>query len=240
MKYVMSLLAFLFSANLLANDFIRCVDSEPIRKRFKAAYLSVYKPGNGECWISIHPDNQWPVYRDFMFGDQSFLMIFASLGAGSPSTDTGARMFSFFPRATDLAYSLDENAQKVIIKVPSGATFTFDLAQHELESFTGLNVIDHRQVTRSNRGGMEISPLNTGIVLDEGWRLGELPRTLKGKTSQFEDAHGNKCTVKNGDIFDLEYDPSGGINGAVLKFVTDEDLRDFLVQDCPKIDTSDL
>ncbi|GAB4023820.1 MAG: hypothetical protein Fur0010_27040 [Bdellovibrio sp.] len=238
MKLITAFMLFL-STTLFAQDFTRCVDSPEFRMRFKGSYFSLNKTNNGECWLSISPDGQWPVYRDFMFGDESWLMIFASLGDGPQGTDTGARMFSFFPRVQDLSFSLDENAQKVTILIPNGASMTFDLATHSIVSSTDMVMKDDGRVTRSNRGGLELTPLK-GIVLDEGWRLGELPRIQLSRKSTFIDNAGNKCDVVNSKLFKLVYDNGGDVDGAVLKFVTDEDLRIFLNKDCPKISTDDL
>lgn len=238
MKTIALLFTLLFSTQLFAQDFTRCIDSEPFNKRFSGSYFTLYKT-SGQCWLSVHPDNQWPIYRDYMFGDQSWLMIFASLGAGSPSTDTGAREFSFFPRTWDLAFSLDEQAEQVIIKVPNGATFTFDLAAEKIIASTGLEYKDEGTVTRSNNGGLELTPTQ-GLILDEGWTLGELPRIHLNNKSTFKDTLGNTCVQKNSKLFKLIIDSSGAVDGAVLKFVTDQDLKTFLSKDCPQIDNGDL
>ena len=238
MKKLIILISLLFTSQLWAQNFTKCVDSETFNKRFSNSYFTLYKV-NGECWLSVHPDNQWPIYRDYMFGDQSWLMIFASLGAGSPSTDTGAREFSFFPRTEELAFSLDEQAEMVIIKVPNGATFTFDLAAEKIIATTGIDYEDEGTPTRTNGGGLELTPTQ-GLILDEGWTIGELPRIHMNNKSTFKDALGNSCQQKNSNLFKLIYDQRGGVDGAVLKFVTDQDLKTFIEKSCPQIDTGDL
>jgi hypothetical protein len=109
-----------------------------------------------------------------------------------------------------------------------GGRATFDPATAQIAKFDRGDVTVSPSLDRSAQGGVEISGYQ-GLILDAGFRLGELPSGQPNARSIFRNAQGQTCTVTNSEIFDES-------NGdSVFKF-DDAALSKFLKTRCPALD----
>lgn len=188
--------------------------------------------GSGACFVSIHPNNTTDlIYRNFgIFSDGMFL-VFNSFGDSEDTAkDTGAREFYFFPRSQTPTLQIDPAAPSVTVTMVDGGTVTFDPATAQPRSADRGSVTVTGPVDRGNKGGVEF-PSYAGLMLDAGFRMGELPSGKPNNDSTFRDAAGRTCTVKNNEVFayangdrDFKFDDAG--------------LKKFLATRCPALTVS--
>jgi hypothetical protein len=191
---------------------------------------------SGVCFISLGPSNRYPLYRSYTFDSEGELMIFNSLGAGRPSTDTGARNYLFPIKTQKLSFELDEKNEYIRIKNTDGRTWVFDARSSKIESVTDMEVLEDPDVNRSNQGGVELSILTKGTLIDEGFRLGGLPNTVLKRSSAIKDSYGNECLIKNNKLFKLDIDDSGSIDGAYFIHNSEAKWKKFLKRYCKEIE----
>lgn len=185
-------------------------------------------PESERCNLDIHPmDVSNQIYRDYLFTNESLFMVFNSYGDGPTSTSTGARIYYLFPRIInypDVAY---EQNGDVTTKPSSGHLVRFDAATMKIVAIQGMTFTEDPKITPRNKGGVELKP-TAGLLLDLGFTLGRAPNEDPNRSNQFLDIKGNKCKLKNKDLF-LYKD-----GDAVFKF-TDSQLQLFLKKSCPKL-----
>jgi hypothetical protein len=154
----------------------------------------------GKCFVSIHPMDASMVYRDYALFDDGMLMVFSSYGAGEGPDMTSAREYYFFPRSSPLKLEMDPAAGTVAAVMADGGRVTFDPATAQIAGLERGAVTVSPRVDRTERGGVEISGYR-GLMLDAGFRLGELPSGRPDAQSTFRSAEGQLCVVKNSEIF---------------------------------------
>ncbi len=186
--------------------------------------------GSGTCFVSVHPnDSTNLVYRDFGIFSDGMFMVFNSFGDSEDTAkDTGAREFHFFPRSRAPALHIDPAAPSVSVTMADGGTVVFDPATAQPVSSDRGTVTAAGSVDRGNKGGVEF-PSYAGLVLDSGFRMGELPSGKPNNDSTFRDADGRTCAVKNSEVFAY----AGG--DRAFKF-DDAALKAFLKTRCPALD----
>jgi hypothetical protein len=226
------LIAALFVSTVNAADWTACSDSDLDPTRVGQLNMQLITDINGECMISLGDGVNYPKYRSYMFSTAGDLIVFNSFGDGSPSTSTGARSYILFPRTNPLEFKIEDN--NIHVKTPSGVVFVFSGKKGDLVAVHGMYFTLDDEVRGDNNGGLDLHPFK-GLIIDEGWRQGELPRVDFKRSSHFKDGHGNFCKVLNSDIFEAIIDNSGAIDGAKLKFVSPGDMRYFLENKCPQI-----
>lgn len=188
--------------------------------------------GSGACFVSIHPNNTVDlVYRNYgVFSDGMFL-VFNSFGDSEDTAkDTGAREFYFFPRAGVPTLHIDPAAPSVSVTMVDGGVVTFDPATAQPSAVDRGAVVVAGTVDRGNKGGLEF-PSYAGLMLDAGFRMGELPSGKPNNDSTFRDAAGKTCTVKNNEVF------AYADGDRSFKF-DDAALKTFLAARCPALTVS--
>lgn len=231
MKFLL-LMFFLVQNQALAFEWTTCRDSNISVVRVGSLDMQVIPNINDECMITISDGINYPKYRNFMFDTSGGLIVFNSFDVGSPSTSTGARSYILLKRSQELSYKIQD--ERIHIKTPSGARFVFSGRKGRLLAVHGIYFSLDDEVRGDNNGGLELFPYE-GLILDEGWRQGELPRVDFKRWSGFKDGHGKVCKVLNSEVFEAITDHNGTIDGAKLRFPTDRELRDFLEQRCPEL-----
>lgn len=166
----------------------------------------------GKCYVSIHPMSTGMVYRDYALFSDGMLMVFSSYGAAEGPDMTSAREYYFFPRSSPLRLRMDPAGGTVSVVMADGGVASFDPASAEISGLDRGTVTVSPRVDRAERGGVEISGYR-GLMLDAGFRLGELPSGRPDAQSTFRSAEGQLCVVKNSEIFvykngdhELKYD----------------------------------
>lgn len=185
------------------------------------------------------------VTRTFSFEQTGHFNIFVSTQESEfLSRSTGMRSFYLFPRSQNLNFDITESN---FAEQNSNSTIELihfkDYEQREvvlnarlgtLVSMTGYEVVSSQpQINLKNKGGVELKPLPGYLLIDVGWRLGNLPGSGaigKSGVSIIRDGYQHECKVKNLEIFD--YSDS---NVLPLKYPTNEALQEFLKQKCPTL-----
>lgn len=185
--------------------------------------------GAGACFVSISPvDTMSMVYRSYAVFSDGMFMVFNSFGPGeSPSEWTGAREFHFFPRLGPGELRIDPAGPTVAVKLTDGGVIEFDPATAQPRAVDRGAVTVAGAVDRGNKGGVEF-PSYAGLMLDSGYRQGELPSMKPDAESVFRDAAGTACAVKNREVF------SYADGDRSLKF-DDAALKTFLKRRCPRL-----
>jgi hypothetical protein len=193
-----------------------------------ATQVSADAVGNGLCYVSIDPQSETNlVYRDYAFFSDGMLMVFNSYGEGEGPSMTSARQFYFFPRARAPHLDADAAAGTIAVVLSDGGRATFDPKTAQISALDRGTVTVSPSLDPSARGGVEISGYR-GLLLDAGFRQGELPSGLPNGQSTFHGAQGQTCTVTNSEIFAY----SGSDNS--FKF-DDAGLSAFLKTRCPAL-----
>lgn len=231
MKILLILFSLLSFNAAYAQDWIRCEDSSNEADVYGQLFFHVLPSVSGACLISIGTED-YPLYRRYLFNAVGDLIVFNSFGDGSPSESTGARSFVLLPLVQDLAYRI--NLDSIEISTPHGSIFEFSQATGELESATGVVLTRDSEISGENEGGVTLVP-EYGLVLDEGWMQGELPRTRMNRDSQFINENNVRCHVRNSEIFDQFFDDAGIIDSVKFKFIQTNALADFLSNRCPEL-----
>ena len=186
--------------------------------------------GSGKCYVSIGAmSTNNLIYRGYSFFSDGLLMVFSSYGDGEDSNPnlTSAREFIFFPRTGAMALEMDKAAGTVSVVMADGGRVHIDPATAQIKSLARGAVTVSPRIDPAERGGVEITSY-TGLMLDAGFRMGESPSGRPNADSTFRDALGQKCTVKNNELFAYA-------NGEhELKF-TDAQLSAWLKTRCPKL-----
>ena len=157
---------------------------------------------SGLCFVSISPtDTTGLIYRNYGIFSDGMLLVFNSFGDSEDTAkDTGAREFYFFPRAQVPALSIDAGGPSVSVRMADGGLLSFDPATAQPNAAERGSVSVAPRLDRGNRGGLEF-PSYSGLMLDVGFRMGELPSGRPSAESSFRDANGRLCAVKNSEVF---------------------------------------
>ncbi|MBI4345209.1 MAG: hypothetical protein HY553_00030 [Elusimicrobia bacterium] len=203
---------------------VQCVRRDPAHAGGTQGYAD--QLGAGKCYVSIHPMAVGMVYRDYAFFSDGMLMVFNSYGAGEDTRRfTSAREFYFFPRVVAPDVTVDPQTPAVSVLMSNGDTVTFNTQDAQIASIGRGGVTVAQRIDPADRGGVEFPSYN-GLLLDVGFRMGELPSGLPNGDAAFRSAYGQTCTVKNREIFNYA-------NGdRAFKFADDE-LSLWLKTRCP-------
>lgn len=182
---------------------------------------------SGRCFVAISPiDMPDLVYRSHVFFNDGMLMVFNSYGPGEDTRKyTSARVFYFFPRIGPIGVRLEPAATLLPVTMADGGEARFAAPTGQLASMERGEVTVSGRLEPEDRGGVEF-PRYQGVLLDCGFRMGELPTGLPNGESVFRNAHGQVCAVKNRELFDY----AGGEPS--FKF-TDSALSAWLKTRCP-------
>ena len=201
-----------------------CIPHAPAQAGGTQGYADSLSGDN--CYVDIHPIDSSPVYRDYAFFGDGMLMVFNSYCPEDNTVKcTSAREFYFFPRRNAPELFLDPAAPAVSVKMPNGGLVVFDPATAQIRSVDRGGVTVSPRIDPADRGGVEFPSYN-GLMLDAGFRMGELPSGKPDNESVFRSAYGQQCKVKNREIFSYANGESS------FKFV-DQQLSVWLKTRCP-------
>lgn len=203
---------------------VQCVRRDPAHAGGTQGYAD--QLGSGKCYVSIHPMAVGMIYRDYAFFSDGMLMVFNSYGAGEDTRRfTSAREFYFFPRLNAPDVTIDPAAPAVSVLMSNGDTVTFNPADAQIAAIGRGGVTVAQRIDPADRGGVEFPSYN-GLMLDVGFRMGELPSGLPDGDAVFRSAYGQTCSVKNREIFSYA-------DGNRAFTFTDEELSLWLKTRCP-------
>ena len=179
-----------------------------------------------KCYVSIHPMAGGMVYRDYAFFSDGMLLIFSSYGDGEDTARmTSAREFYFFPRRAPPTLLIDPAAPSVSVKMSDGGRIDFNPADAQIRSTDRGGVTVSPRIDPAERGGVEFTRYD-GLMLDVGFRMGELPSGKPDGDAVFRSAYGQSCTIKNRELFVYA-------NGERAVKFTDGELSTWLKTRCP-------
>jgi len=191
--------------------------------------INRFEASDGDCFFGVDPSNVPAsfVYRSFLFMDDGLFMVFNSYStSGSPSA-TGARVFYLFPRVLTPKYTVNSSQFKVSTSAP-GIEILFHKNKPRIAGMNGGVIKESSKVSPSNSGGVELSNMKT-LYLDVGFRQGQDPSTDPNRSSTFVDSRGQKCALKNHELFKYFSD------GDTEFLFSDQELKKFLGQRCPNL-----
>lgn len=197
-----------------------------VRETHMGVYLQrTWFEETGVCMLSISPADAYQnlVYRDYSLSSDGMFMVFNLYGGDS---DFGVREFFMFPRTENLSYQWKDDSHELLVKHVTGAVFTFDSKTAQLKSVSNATVKVADQVSRNNRGGVEISGYNN-VLVDTGFTMNQDPTQNRDANSVVKNV-GKSCQVKNRNLF--QYRADGDI---VLRFKQDKDFFTYLKSACP-------
>lgn len=177
-------------------------------------------------------------YRSCTFYASSMLMVFIGTNDYERmSRSTGSRMFHLLPYKTKTTPVFnDTESDRVTAVLPGGHRAEFSKTTGELVWIEGYTVktspVTHFDGMVRSRGGIEITPEKGYVLIDYGWRTGEIPITQLWRTAVISDGYGNKCVVKMSDLF--RPNPKDR-DEVFFKFLTNVEFDAFLKQKCPAI-----
>ena len=178
---------------------VRCIVRAPAHAGGTQGYADELSAGR--CYVSIHPMAVGMVYRDYAFFSDGMLMVFNSYGDGEDTRRfTSAREFYFFPRTGAPDVNVDADAPAVTVTMANGDRVVFNTDDAQIASIGRGGVSVAQRIDPADRGGVEFPSYN-GLLLDVGFRMGELPSGVPGGDATFRSAYGQTCVVKNREIF---------------------------------------
>jgi hypothetical protein len=206
---------------------------------------SIYMEKSRSCSRYLHPNKSRPQWRIHAFHSSGLYMIFSSFGNGPESQDTGARSIWFFPRRLTPDFKLLDD--EISIQTASGAEVFFSSSHSNILRSPDMDIAESDEFDRQGDGGISLKS-SPGIILDNGFQLGEAAYSFPRRTSEFRDAKGQSCKVVNKEVFDYKYIANPGGNPVLdeveFRYPTwdngDQRLKEFLQTRCPNLDLSSL
>jgi hypothetical protein len=232
-KIVLMSFLFVLSTKLFSQEFVNCHDATDDYFQINNIKMQIIEKINDQCMLSVSATNNYPNYRNYMFNTASELIVFNSFDGGSPADSTGARSYSFLTKKNELQFRILDH--QIQVKTPAGHIFTFSDKTGDLEKIKGLYYTFDEEVRGDNEGGLDLHPMK-GLLLDEGWQQGELPRISFKRHSLFKDALGHMCSQENSKLFKHILDGRGQVDGAYFQYPTRQELKTFLNSECPSIE----
>ena len=177
-------------------------------------------------------------YRSFTFSANGQVMMFVNTNDDERlSRATGARCFHLLPFRKPAEPSFTDNGDGTVsLVLPSGHTAVFSTSTGEPISVEGFNLklspLQHISQVEKNRGFVDIAPQKGFLLLDYGWRTGEVPISQLWRDITIADGSGASCKAKMSDVF--KKDPRDP-DEVVFIPDTNEKLKAFLKKKCPKI-----
>ncbi|MBT7610306.1 MAG: hypothetical protein HN576_11155 [Bacteriovoracaceae bacterium] len=227
------LLGFFVSLQSISSEFIKCHEATDHYFQVNNIKLQVIERNNDQCMLSINAVNNYPKYRNYMFNTVNELIIFNSFDGGSPTDSTGARSYTFFTKKNELQFRVLNHS--IEVKTLAGHVFSFSDKTGDLEDVKGMYYIFDEEVRGDNEGGLELHPIK-GLILDEGWKQGELPRIFLDGESVFKDSLGQMCTVQNSRLFKHILDSRERVDRSYFLYPIQKELKNFLKIACPSIE----
>ncbi|WP_374074622.1 hypothetical protein [Bdellovibrio bacteriovorus] len=217
-----SLLLFFGNANAAAPS-----SCSTVKETKMGTYLQrTWYESSGICVVSVSPENAYVnlIYRDYALSTDGMFMVFNLYGSEG---DFGVRDFFMFPRTTNVVtYQWKEDTKELLITHATGDVFTFDATQAKLKSISGATIKVTDEVTRNNRGGVEIKSYS-GLLLDTGFTVNKDPTESRDTNSTIKKSSAT-CSIKNRNLF--QYMSDGDI---VFKYRNDKDFFSYLRSVCP-------
>jgi len=196
--------------------------------RFGAVEFSVMETRDGRCWYLAGPVSRPSMfYRDYLFDDKGFILVFSSYGFGDENTTAGGREYHVFPRSHEVGATA--GADGVRFTLANGASALYSARTAMWEDVRGAAIDEKPDVRIGDEGGWELRP-RSGVVLDFGFRLGGGPSADRKGRATFVDADGETCSVSNAEV--VEWSPD---DDPSLKFADDAALESYLRARCPGI-----
>ncbi len=202
-------------------------DCETFSENVGALAVQRLRSIDGRCTIFVkHSNAQKSWYRNYQISSTGMLLIFNSFGNGSGSSHTGSRAFYLFPRKTAPDFTITESGD-IEVMTPTSETIRFSSKTKKISEISGgIKYQEVDLIAGSNKGGIEITALPKGIILDAGWEIGGMAAEKPHRTSVFIDDAGNRCEVKNYEIFEIKR------GEPYLRFETDQALLEYLDRRC--------
>ncbi|MCM2282586.1 MAG: hypothetical protein NDI61_12150 [Bdellovibrionaceae bacterium] len=198
------------------------------KKTIDAITFQVIATQDGRCWYLTGPSAKLSMfYRDFLFDDAGFILVFNSYGLGEESKTSGGREYYVFPRSHEVG--MQASTAGVRVTFANGASALYSAQTAQWEDVQGISLHTVPDVVIGDEGGWELRP-QSGVVLDFGFRMGGSPSGSATRSARFIDAKGETCTVRNSEI--LEWTEDGDPS---LKFADDAAVETYLKVRCPDI-----
>ncbi|MCB1142972.1 MAG: hypothetical protein KDK54_12070 [Leptospiraceae bacterium] len=176
--------------------------------------------------------------RGYTFDKNGLLMVFIGTNDYDRfSKSTGSRCLHFLPVLKQGTPSfVDLGDGKVEAILPSGHKAHFSTETGDLLWVEGYKVqtspIEHMDKMVKKQGGIDITPEKGSLLFDYGWRTGEMSVSQLWRKSVIYDGYGNKCNIKNKDVF--KKDPRDS-DEVVFRYDSQAKLEAFLKKKCKKI-----
>ncbi len=176
--------------------------------------------------------------RSYSFFASGLLMVFVGThDYDRNSNSTGSRTYHLLPFKEKRDPSFNrEDESTVEALLPSGHTARLSAETGDLVGIEGYTVtttpIGHFDSMVKSSGSVEIRPLKGYLLIDYGWRTGEMSIGLLWRPAVIYDGAGNRCSIKNSDV--LTRDPRDS-DEVIFKFKNNDGLDRFLKNKCPKL-----
>jgi hypothetical protein len=182
-----------------------------------------------KCWLSALPTRVTNlVYRSYLYTSEGYLMVFNSIDKEEYGVSDGARSFLFFPR-NEIPTAADIGDLVYFKSGTKGVELILDTQEARIVGMVGGTVKEDRKVYPGNNGGVEFSNVQA-LILDGGWKAYGDPFGEMNRQSTFIDPKGNRCVVRNREVFKLDSDEDPRFR------FTDVQLKTFLANRCPKLE----
>ncbi|HOD14164.1 MAG TPA: hypothetical protein PK307_00525 [Spirochaetota bacterium] len=212
-------------------------------QQFDNLIVRLYKSKWGGCHLSAGQTYEYRKkfedrYRSFTFMPDGQVMMFVSTEDDERlSRCTGSRCFHLLPFRKPAEPSWTDNGDgTVTLVLPSGHKAVFSTATGEPLSIEGFIVslapLQHITQLEKNRGFIEITPQKSFLLLDYGWRTGEVPMSQLWREITIRDGNGTACRARMSEVF--KKDPRDQ-DEVVFLHGTNAKLKAFVQKKCPKI-----
>lgn len=153
------------------------------------------------------------------------------------SRATGVRAFLLLSKVSPTAPVLEPiKGETVPFTAPSGLVGTASILTGTLATLSGFSInltpLEHFLEMEKAEGGVEVKPTEGHLVIDLGWRTGEIPHARLGRPAIVQDAHGGTCQLTNRDLF--RKDPNDRFDVIALHS-TRESLVQLIRKRCPSL-----
>ncbi len=174
--------------------------------------------------------------RSWTFFADGLIMIFVGTNDyDRMSQATGSRCLQIFGRFRE-APAFTETKDGVRLTLPTGRNALFSRETGDIVSLDGFDVqltpLEHFDQMAKKEGGVAIKPRAGSLLIDYGWRTGEMSISQLWRPAVVLDGAGFKCTLKIGDFFSQDPEDADEV---IFKHASDDALYTFLKSRCPGI-----
>lgn len=205
--------------------------------------ISMTYGGINGCFVNVKHSVDYYIsnnerIRDYQLFQNGLIHIYASTSDKPKlSQSIGVRSFHLLPfNPTHSSYAKPDGSGMVDFIAPMGLRASVSKDSGKIVSLEGYTIrignMQHIDQMVAKKGDVTIKPKPGHVLVDYGFRLGEIPVSQMWRTVTVTDGYGNRCSTKITNFFKPR---PGDAYEADFKFSSTSQVKNMLSSRCPQI-----